>query len=111
METHSSQRLDGTTFVFFFLLDFIRMCRVSTGWENVYGFDMTCIRNIAMREPLVDTVDPKQVVTNSCLLKVSRSNVFRSVQSNTTPSLTKESASTFVIIGIGVIKLCIWVFC
>ncbi len=40
------------------------------GWENVYGFDMTCIRNIAMMEPLVDIVDPKQVVTNSCLIKV-----------------------------------------
>uniref|UniRef100_A0AAZ3R3W3 type I protein arginine methyltransferase n=1 Tax=Oncorhynchus tshawytscha TaxID=74940 RepID=A0AAZ3R3W3_ONCTS len=38
-------------------------------WENVYGFDMTCIRNVAMREPLVDVVDPKQVVTNSCLVK------------------------------------------
>lgn len=41
------------------------------GWENVYGFDMTCIRNVAMKEPLVDIVDPKQVVTNSCLVKVS----------------------------------------
>ncbi|XP_023811854.1 protein arginine N-methyltransferase 8-B isoform X1 [Oryzias latipes] len=38
-------------------------------WENVYGFDMTCIRNVAMKEPLVDVVDPKQVVTNSCLVK------------------------------------------
>ncbi|XP_054482629.1 protein arginine N-methyltransferase 8-B-like, partial [Anoplopoma fimbria] len=38
-------------------------------WENVYGFDMSCIRNVAIREPLVDVVDPKQVVTNSCLLK------------------------------------------
>ncbi|KAK0131835.1 Protein arginine N-methyltransferase 8-B [Merluccius polli] len=38
-------------------------------WENVYGFDMSCIRNVAMREPLVDVVDPKQVVTNTCLLK------------------------------------------
>uniref|UniRef100_A0A3Q3XAX7 type I protein arginine methyltransferase n=1 Tax=Mola mola TaxID=94237 RepID=A0A3Q3XAX7_MOLML len=38
-------------------------------WENVYGFDMTCIRNVAMKEPLVDLVDPKQVVTNSCLIK------------------------------------------
>lgn len=38
-------------------------------WENVYGFDMTCIRNVAMMEPLVDIVDPKQVVTNSCLVK------------------------------------------
>ncbi|XP_044535026.1 protein arginine N-methyltransferase 8 [Gracilinanus agilis] len=39
-------------------------------WENVYGFDMTCIRDVAMREPLVDIVDPKQVVTNACLIKV-----------------------------------------
>lgn len=33
---------------------------------------MTCIRNVAMKEPLVDVVDPKQVVTNSCLIKVSQ---------------------------------------
>lgn len=44
---------------------------VWTGWENVYGFDMSCIRNVAIKEPLVDVVDPKQVVTNACLLKVS----------------------------------------
>lgn len=43
---------------------------VFTGWENVYGFDMTCIRDVAMKEPLVDIVDPKQVVTNACLIKV-----------------------------------------
>ncbi|EPY85314.1 hypothetical protein CB1_000388003 [Camelus ferus] len=42
------------------------------GWENVYGFDMTCIRDVAMKEPLVDIVDPKQVVTNACLIKVCR---------------------------------------
>ncbi|XP_032893742.1 protein arginine N-methyltransferase 1-like [Amblyraja radiata] len=38
-------------------------------WEDVYGFDMTCIRNMAIKEPLVDMVDPKQVVTNACLIK------------------------------------------
>lgn len=43
---------------------------VRTGWENVYGFDMSCIRNVAIKEPLVDVVDPKQVVTNTCLIKV-----------------------------------------
>lgn len=43
---------------------------VPSGWENVYGFDMTCIRDVAMKEPLVDIVDPKQVVTNACLVKV-----------------------------------------
>ncbi|CAH1787416.1 unnamed protein product [Owenia fusiformis] len=38
-------------------------------WDNVYGFDMSCIRSVAISEPLVDVVDHKQVVTNSCLLK------------------------------------------
>lgn len=32
-------------------------------WESVYGFDMSCIRNLAMAEPLVDTVDKDQVAT------------------------------------------------
>jgi hypothetical protein len=31
---------------------------------------MSCIRKVAICEPLVDVVDPKQVVTNSCLIKV-----------------------------------------
>jgi hypothetical protein len=31
---------------------------------------MSCIRKVAVSEPLVDVVSPKQVVTNSCLLKV-----------------------------------------
>merc|ERR1711890_211069 len=38
-------------------------------WDDVYGFDMSCIRKVALTEPLVDTVDCNQVVTNSCLIK------------------------------------------
>ncbi|KAL3841546.1 hypothetical protein ACJMK2_019671 [Sinanodonta woodiana] len=38
-------------------------------WDSVYGFDMSVIRKVAISEPLVDVVDPKQVVTNSCLIK------------------------------------------
>jgi len=38
-------------------------------WDDVYGFDMSCIREVAVSEPLVDVVDPKQVVTNACLMK------------------------------------------
>jgi protein arginine N-methyltransferase 1 len=38
-------------------------------WDSVYGFDMSCIRQVAVTEPLVDVVDPKQIVTNSCLIK------------------------------------------
>ena len=41
------------------------------GWDRVYGFDMSCIRKVALTEPLVDVVEAKQVVTNSCLVKVS----------------------------------------
>lgn len=33
-------------------------------WSDVYGFDMSAIRKTAINEPLVDVVDPKQVVTS-----------------------------------------------
>jgi len=32
-------------------------------WNDVYGFDMSCIREVAMLEPLVDNVDPRAMVT------------------------------------------------
>ncbi|KAI9576323.1 protein arginine N-methyltransferase 1-B [Glossina fuscipes] len=38
-------------------------------WDDVYGFDMSCIRKVAITEPLVDVVDPKQVVSTSYLVK------------------------------------------
>ncbi|KAH8306460.1 hypothetical protein KR018_011856, partial [Drosophila ironensis] len=38
-------------------------------WDDVYGFDMSCIRKVAVTEPLVDVVDPKQVVSTSCMVK------------------------------------------
>lgn len=38
-------------------------------WNNVYGFDMSCIKKQALMEPLVDTVDQNQIVTNCQLLK------------------------------------------
>lgn len=38
-------------------------------WDDVYGFNMGCIKKTAISEPLVDVVDPKQVVTNSHMLK------------------------------------------
>lgn len=46
---------------------FERLCSV---WDNVYGFDFSCIKDIALREPLVDTVEMKAVVTDPCILKV-----------------------------------------
>ncbi|KAN0109741.1 protein arginine N-methyltransferase [Russula decolorans] len=38
-------------------------------WDNVYGFDFSCIKDIALREPLVDTVELKAVATDPCILK------------------------------------------
>jgi len=35
-------------------------------WDNVYGFNMSCIKKIAIREPLVDTVEGKALLTNAC---------------------------------------------
>ena len=34
-------------------------------WNSVYGFDMSCIRDIAMMEPLVDVANPEAVVTDA----------------------------------------------
>lgn len=36
----------------------------------MYGFDMSCIKEVAIKEPLVDVVDPKQLVSSACLIKV-----------------------------------------
>ena len=38
-------------------------------WDSVYGFSMSVIKKQAMLEPLVDSVDPEQIVTNACVLK------------------------------------------
>lgn len=35
-------------------------------WDNVYGLNMQVIKNLALTEPLVDTVNPEQVMTNVC---------------------------------------------
>jgi protein arginine N-methyltransferase 1 len=39
-------------------------------WDDVYGFDFSCIKEIALREPLVDTVDMKAIVTKPYEIKV-----------------------------------------
>jgi predicted RNA methylase len=34
-------------------------------WDNVYGFDMTAIKDVAIREPVVDVVDSRAIVTDA----------------------------------------------
>ncbi|KAJ2774684.1 Nuclear SAM-dependent mono-and asymmetric methyltransferase [Coemansia nantahalensis] len=38
-------------------------------WDNVYGFKMTCIKEAAMREPLVDTVESRVINASQCKFK------------------------------------------
>ncbi|KAJ1942470.1 Nuclear SAM-dependent mono-and asymmetric methyltransferase, partial [Kickxella alabastrina] len=38
-------------------------------WSDVYGFKMSCIRDAAMKEPLVDTVEPRFVNSSQCVFK------------------------------------------
>lgn len=50
------------------------MCAIEDGeykdekiafWDNVYGFDFSCVKKLAMLEPLVDTVDADSVISTS----------------------------------------------
>jgi len=34
-------------------------------WGNVWGFDMSCLREVALAEPLVDTVKARSIITNA----------------------------------------------
>ena len=43
---------------------------MTAGWDSVYGFNMSSIRKVALKEPLVDVVEPHQIVTDSMLIKV-----------------------------------------
>ncbi len=43
-----------------------------SGWSNVYGYNMGCLKNYVMREPLVDNVDKRQICTDHFPLKVKR---------------------------------------
>jgi protein arginine N-methyltransferase 1 len=55
-------------------------------WDNVYGFDMSCIKAVAMREPLVDVVEPHMIITNSVpVLRVDITKVQKSDLAFTAP--------------------------
>ena len=44
----------------------------AAGWDSVYGFNMSTIRKVALKEPLVDVVESQQIVTDSVLIKVGK---------------------------------------
>ena len=37
-------------------------------WRNVYGVDMSCLSTAAMKEPLVDSVEPNMIVSDECCI-------------------------------------------
>ena len=37
-------------------------------WDNVYGFKMDAIKDLALLEPLVDICEPDQVISNAATL-------------------------------------------
>eukprot|EP00211_Chloroparvula_japonica_P005848 CAMPEP_0119131946 /NCGR_PEP_ID=MMETSP1310-20130426/10980_1 /TAXON_ID=464262 /ORGANISM="Genus nov. species nov., Strain RCC2339" /LENGTH=365 /DNA_ID=CAMNT_0007122547 /DNA_START=45 /DNA_END=1142 /DNA_ORIENTATION=+ len=54
---------------------YLKICAIEDGnykdqkinwWENVWGFNMSCIKETAIQEPLVDVVDGNAVVTDVC---------------------------------------------
>jgi len=51
------------------MLDTVLIARDKYLKENVYGFDMSHIKEIALREPLVDVVESKALVTKPVVLK------------------------------------------
>ena len=51
--------------IFVYLPIFSPWHHFATVWNNVYGFDMSCIKKQVMMEPVVDTVDQNQIVTFS----------------------------------------------
>jgi hypothetical protein len=72
----------------------LKLFYLSTGWSNVYGYNMSCLKNYVMREPLVDTVDKRQVCTDHYPLKVSS-------------FLTEKSSFFFIQIRHSILKPCL----
>jgi protein arginine N-methyltransferase 1 len=55
-------------------------------WDNVYGFDMSCIKGVAMSEPLVDVVEQRMVISNSVpLLNIDITTVTKAELAFTAP--------------------------
>jgi hypothetical protein len=63
--------LDGPLHFHGFLIKPVWLTRQIIVWNDVYGFDYSPMLPIVLKEPLVDCVELKSVVTKPCLIKVS----------------------------------------
>ena len=68
------------------------LARSSPVWDRVYGFDFSCIKQLALREPLVDTVDARALVTEPAAVKVGAERVEHSYRASA--SLTRAAPAS-----------------
>jgi protein arginine N-methyltransferase 1 len=65
-------------------------------WRDVYGYDMTVIRDLAMLEPLVDTVQSSAVISDACeLISVDIQTVRKEDLTFTAPFALKVARSDY----------------
>lgn len=39
-------------------------------WDNVYGFNMSCMKKAVIPEAVVEVLDPKTLISDACSIKV-----------------------------------------
>jgi len=65
-------------------------------WDNVYGFDMSCIKGVAMSEPLVDVVEQRMVISNSVpILTIDITTVTKDQLAFTAPFRLKAQVNDY----------------
>ena len=66
-------------------------------WDNVYGFDMSCIKEWALREPLVDVVEGRAVMGSEAVFReIDISTVRKEDLTFTVPYSIKINSNNYV---------------
>ncbi len=66
-------------------------------WDNVYGFDMSCIKEWALREPLVDVVEGRAVMGSEAVFReIDISTVRKEDLAFTVPYSIKINSNNYV---------------
>ena len=45
-------------------------------WDDVYGFNMSCMKKAVIPEAVVDILDPKTLISDACNIKVGTYLIF-----------------------------------
>lgn len=41
-----------------------------TFWDDVYGFNMSCMKKVVMPEAVVEVLDSRTLISEACIIKV-----------------------------------------